>query len=408
MPIYKYTAYNRKGKEEQGIIDAQSPAGARKQLKAKGLYVKKLNEDTEKRERELFPALSNYLYRVPRKDVGLFARQLGTLIDAGIPLDRSLANIIEQTENDSLKKALIEIRSRVIEGDALSDAMKKHSSIFPPIYYNLVSVGEKTGQYEQTLLRLADLEDANQALKNKISTALAYPIIMLCLLGGIMIFLMGVVVPRIQVLFEQLNQELPFITRAVLFVSELISTWKVVFPIVFIGSAIYLTRRYLKTEKGREAYERYLLRNFFIKKIYRKVILARFARNLGIMLRHRVPLITALQVVGKIVNNRIFEKELKQATIKIQEGSRITDSLKESTIVTQMVLGMLSAGEASDRIPEMVEKIADILDDDVDSTISKLSTLIEPALMILTGGMIILIMVAILLPIYSLTNQMNL
>jgi general secretion pathway protein F len=407
MPIYRYTAYNARGKEEKGIVDAQNPAGARRQLKGRNLYVTKIVEDTERRERELFPALSRLLYRVPRRDVGLFARQLGTLLDAGLPLDRSITNIVEQTENIYLKKALVEIRSDVIEGESLSDAMKKHSSIFPPIYYNLVAVGEKTGQYEKTLLRLADLEEANQALKNKVSTALFYPVIMLFFLGGIMIFLMGVVVPRIQVLFAQMNQELPFVTRFVLFISDIISTWKIIFPILFLTAFVILIRRYLSTEQGRENYERLLLRTFLIGNLIRKFILARFSRNLGVMLKHRVPLITSLQVVSKIVNNRTFEKEIQSAIRQIQEGTRITDAFRDSVIVTQMFLGMLSAGEASDKVPEMVEKIADVLDNEVDASISKLSTLIEPALMVITGGFIILIMVAILLPIYSLTKQMN-
>jgi general secretion pathway protein F len=183
MPVYKYIAIDRKGKQTKGILDAPSATQARRILRQQNLYVKTLEEDIEKRERELFPILTKFLYRVPRKDVALFARELGTLLDAGLPLDKSLTNIIEQTENLYLKKALIEIKSDVLEGESLSKAISKHPAIFPDVYANLIQVGEQTGTYERALIRLADLEEANLRLRNKVITALFYPLIMLFFFG---------------------------------------------------------------------------------------------------------------------------------------------------------------------------------------------------------------------------------
>ncbi|MCB1167545.1 MAG: type II secretion system F family protein [Leptospiraceae bacterium] len=407
MPIYRYTALNRKGKEEKGILDAGSVVLARKMLRAKGLYVRNIAEDEEKRERELFPFLTKFLYRVPRRDVALFARQLGTLLDAGLPLDRSLTNIIEQTENEYLKKALIAIKADVVEGEALSGALAKHSAIFPSMYSNLISVGEKTGTYEKALLRLADLEDANLAMKNKVQAALFYPIIMVALLGGIMAFLLAVVIPQIQMMFAQMDLQLPFITRFVLMLSDILTSWKILLVIGLIAGGVYAFQRYYATPEGRQKVESQLLRVPLVGNLLRKALLGRFARNLGVMLENRVPLITSLQVVSRVVDHSIFNQEIDRAIGRIKEGSRITDAFGDSVIVNQMILGMLSAGEASDNISGMVLKIADILDEDVNAAIQKFSTLLEPLMIIFMGGAIIVIMLAILLPIYDLTSQMQ-
>lgn len=407
MPIYRYTALNRKGKEEKGIVDAPNPVQARKNLRGQGLYVRTIAQDQEKKERELFPWLTQMLYRVPRRDVGLFARQLGTLLDAGLPLDRSLANIVEQTENEYLKKALIECRAAVIEGSTLSDAMQKHPAIFPPVYHNLVAVGEKTGAYEQALLRLADLEEANQRLRNKITSAAFYPLIMFLLLGSIMFFLLGWVFPAIQQLFTQVDAELPLITRIVLAVSDFVGSWKVLVLFGAFGVAGYFFNRWKKSPEGRPVWERSLLRPPLIGTLYRKALLASFTRNLGVMLENRVPLITALQVVSRVVDHAIFGEEINRAIDRIKEGSRLSEAFKDSIIVNQMTLGMLSAGELSDTVPQMVGKIADVMDTDLDSTIQKLSTLMEPMMIIIMGLAIMLIMVAILLPMYNLTRQLQ-
>ncbi len=407
MPIYRYVAFNKKGKEDKGIVDAANPAQARKVLKVKGLYVKNLSEDTEKKDRELFPFLSKMLYRVPRADVGLFARQLGTLLNAGLPLDRSLANIIEQTENEYLKKAMIEIRSNIVEGEKLSDTLKKHPAIFPQIYQNLIAVGERTGAYEKSLLRLADLEDKNQKLKNKVTTALFYPIIMLILLGGILLFLLAVVFPQIKTLFVQMDAQLPLITRLVIGVSDLLTSFWMFVIVPGVGAMGYFFQRWKSSPEGRRAYETFMLKLPVVGALTRKVVLARFSRNLGVMLENRVPLIAALQVVSKVVEHSIFEEEILAAIEKIKEGSKITDGFRDSTIVSQMMMGMLSAGEASDAIPEMVNNIADVLDDDVDASVQKMSTLLEPAMIVIMGGAIVVIMAAIMLPMYGLTQQLQ-
>lgn len=407
MPIYRYTALDKKGKQIKGILDAPSPNQARRILRQQNLFVKILEEDIEKRERELFPFLAKFIYKISRRDVALFVRELGTLLDAGIPLDRSLQNIIEQTENLYLKKAIIQIRSDILEGDSLSKAIRKHPQIFPEIYPNLIEVGEQTGTYERSLLRLADLEESNIKLKNKVITALFYPVIMLFFLGGIMIFLLSVVIPQIQEMFIQLNVELPLITKIVIGISNLFISWRILLIFPFFLIIYYYFSKWYRTKEGRIKVEAFLLKIPLLGSLLRKVVLARFSRNLGVMLENKVSLINALNIVSKIVNHKIFEQEILKAIERIKEGNKISEAFSDSIILTYMIKGMLSAGESSDSLANMVLKIADILDEEVDSTIQRFSTLIEPAMIVLMGGMIAIIMSAILLPIYNLTRYIQ-
>lgn len=407
MPVFRYQAVNRTGKSEKGIIDATTAAAARKALRAKGLIVRDIKQDEEKRDREMLPFLAKILYRVPRKDVALFARQLGTLLDAGIPLDRSLQNIVEQTENPYLKKALIQVRSDIVEGEALSTALGKHAAIFPDLYGNLVRVGEQTGTYEKSLLRLADLEEANLRMQNRVVTAMFYPVIMMMFLGVVMVFLLSFVIPQIQELFTQLNAELPLLTRLVIGVSDFITSAYVLILIVAIAGGIYGFRRWLATPEGRTRFEETVLRVPVLGGLVQKVILARFSRNLGVMLESRVSLIVALQVTQRIVNHSIFGREIGVAIDRIREGTGITEAFAGSVIMTHLVRGMLSAGEATDRVAPMVVKIAEILEDEVDANVQRFSSMLEPAMIIFMGAMITLIMAAILLPMYSLTRQLQ-
>ncbi len=408
MPIYSYLALERGAKEKKGIIDAPNMAAARRLLRKQGFYVRALSEDKEKRERQLFPALTRLLYRVPRQAVGLFARRLGTLLAAGLPLDRTLSNIIQQTENEYLKKALVEIRADVMEGERLSEAMQKHPAIFPPIYYHLVAIGEKTGTYESSLLRLADLEDKNEALKAKVMSAAIYPVIMIFLLVSIMAFLLTVVFPQIKQLFAELNATLPFITRFVIGLSDTLTSYWIFVILGAVFACGYAFYRWKSEPPGRMQWEKSILRIPVLGLLQRKVLIARFARNLGAMLANRVPLIVALQVVMKVVNHHIFAEEIREAIEKIKEGEKMSAAFQKSLIVNLMVLGMLSAGESSDSVPEMINKVAEVVEKDVEHSIERASTLLEPAMIVIMGLMIVLIMSAILLPMYDLTNQLQL
>ncbi len=407
MAIYSYIAIQQDGKEKKGIIDATSIAAARGIIRRQKLFVKSLKEDKEKRERVLFPYLASLLYRVPRRSIALFVRRLGILIEAGLPLDRSLTNILQQTENDHLKKALTEIRNDVIEGALLSDALEKHPTLFPPIYYHLISIGEKTGTYEKALINLADLEDANERMRSKIISAAIYPSLMLFLLGGILSFLLTVVFPQIKQLFAELNAELPLITRFVIGLSDIISSVWLLVIILTTGLIGYYFHRWKSRLPGKEKWENFILKLPVLGTLKRKILMSRFSRNLSTLLANRVPLVLALQIVAKLVNHHIFTKEINNSITLIQEGDKMSGAFKNSKILNLMVLGMLSAGESSDSVPQMVTKVAEVMENDVENSIERASSLLEPAMIVVMGAMIVIIMSAILLPMYDLTNQLD-
>lgn len=406
MPLYSYIAFGKNGKEEKGIVDANSPQVARNKLKAKGLYVRSIKEDSEKKEREIFPFLAKILYRISRKEVGLFVRQLGTLIGAGIPLDKSLANIIDQTENQYFKKVIIEMRAQVTEGASLSKAMEKHKHVFPLQYPSLVSVGERTGEYEKTLMRLADLEEASSELKSKVQVAMIYPFIMGLLSFAVAVFLLTVVIPQIQELFAQFDTELPLITRIVIGLSNAITNyWWLMLPT--IGGTIFGFTFWKSTENGKKSWDAFILKVPIFGTLLRKVMISSFARNLGVLLTNRVPLIASLEIVSIAVDNHIFQTEIKEAIVKIKEGGKLSESFQGSEILSPMVLGMMSAGEISDQVPEMMNKLADIFDSEVNNAVKSMTQSLEPIMIIIMGGVIFAIMAAIMSPMYKLTQDIQ-
>ncbi|PJZ68524.1 type II secretion system protein F [Leptospira perolatii] len=406
MALYTYLAFNKKGKEEKGIIDAPNIQSARAKLKSKGLYVRQISEDKERKDRELFPFLAKLLYRVPRKVIGLFCRQLGTLLGAGIPLDRSLSSIVEQTDHEVFRKVAVAMQADITEGSTLSEAMKKHPDVFPNQYPSLVSVGERTGDYETALIRLAEMEEKNQELKSKVTASLVYPMIISALLVGVVIFLLTAVVPQIEDLFRQFDAPLPMITKIVIGTSRALTGYWYLFILLF-GSAVSGFLYYKNTPEGREKWERFILGIPIIRTLSKKVLISNFARNLGILLSNRVPLMISLQIVEQIVNHTIFGEEIRNATSRIKEGEKLSAAFQGSEILPQMVLGMMSAGEASDKVPEMMNKLAQIYDSEVDSSLKAMTQAVEPLMLVFMGFAIGIIMASIIVPMFSLTQNLK-
>ena len=226
MAMYRYKAFNNAGKQIEDYIEASTLQIARAKLKQQGMYVREIHEDILKRDREIFPQLSKLLYRISSKDMGLFARQLGTLLGAGISLNQALTDVWEQTENPNFKKVIGQMKEDVVSGKSLSESIAAHPDVFPPVYENMVKVGEATGTYELTLNRLAELEEKNAELKGKAITALVYPGIMLFVSIGVVMFLLTSVVPQIETMFAQFEgAELPLPTRIVLAVSSIVRNY---------------------------------------------------------------------------------------------------------------------------------------------------------------------------------------
>lgn len=406
MPHYQYTAFSNTGQKVTGVIEAPSPQAATQKLKSQNFYVRELREDSAKRDRDLFPFLSNLLYRIKRKDAGLFARQLGTLLGAGIPLNEALSDIGDQTENVHLKKIIQEMKQQVIEGKSLSEAMAQHSNVFPPVYESMVRVGEATGNYEPTLKRLADLEERNEELKARAITAMIYPAFMLLISVGVVFFLMTSVVPQLSDLFSGFKAELPFITRTVIGLSKFFSAfWYVMILAAFGG--IYAFVRYRKTPEGRHKTDKFILRIPFFGGLLRRIQVGLFCRNLGILVESQVPLLDALKIVAGTITNSIFIDELNAAIQQIKEGSSLRESMRNSVILPQMARGMIAAGESTDRLSELLIKAAEIMESEVDSAVRRMTQSLEPIMIVFLGGIVAAIMAAVMLPMYKMTEYIK-
>ncbi len=406
MAHYQYTAFSNTGQKVTGVIEAPSPQAATQKLKSQNFYVRELREDSAKRDRDLFPFLSNLLYRIKRKDAGLFARQLGTLLGAGIPLNEALSDIGEQTENIHLKKIIQEMKQQVIEGKSLSEAMAEHSNVFPPVYESMVRVGEATGNYEPTLKRLADLEERNEELKARAITAMIYPAFMLLISVGVVFFLMTSVVPQLSDLFSGFKAELPFITRTVIGLSKFFSSfWHVMILAAFGG--IYAFVRYRKTPEGRHKTDKFILRIPFFGGLLRRIQVGLFCRNLGILVESQVPLLDALKIVSGTITNSIFIDELNAAIQQIKEGSSLRESMRNSVILPQMARGMIAAGESTDRLAELLIKAAEIMESEVDSAVRRMTQSLEPIMIVFLGGIVAAIMAAVMLPMYKMTEYIK-
>lgn len=406
MPHYQYTAFSPKGAKVTGVIEAVSPQAATQKLRSQNLYVRELREDSAKRDRELFPFLSNLLYRIRRKEAGIFARQLGTLLGAGIPINEALADISEQTENPHLRKIIQEMKQQVVEGKSLSEAIRQHSAVFPPVYESMIRVGEATGNYEPTLKRLADLEERNEELKARAITAMIYPMFMLVISIGVIFFLMTSVVPQLSDLFSGFKAELPLITRIVIGLSRFFSSFWYILVLALVG-AIYAVIRYRSTPEGRRKTDRLLLQIPFFGGLLRRIQVGLFCRNLGILIESQVPLLDALRIVAGTVTNSIFSDELNNAIQMIKEGSSLRDSLKDSVILPQLARGMIAAGESTDRLAELLIKAAEIMESEVDSAVRRMTQSLEPIMIVFLGGIVAAIMAAVMLPMYKMTEYIK-
>ena len=403
MPIYQYKAFNAAGQEVSGHIDAPNSQNAQGKLKKQNLYVKELKEDTGKRDRELFPFLSKIINNIPRKEIGLFARQLATLLGAGIAINDALADIIEQTNNKNFQKILTEIRARVIEGRSLSEALSEHGDVFPPIYENMVKIGEATGNYESILGRLADVEDKNAALRGKVISALVYPSIMFVISIGVVLFLLTFVIPQITNIFKSFNAPLPLPTRIIIWCSDaVISTWPVFVLLIF--GTIYAVYVFNKTPGGKLKMDQFLIGIPIFGKLIKKLEVSRFSRNLGILLYSNVPMLKALEIVAATAGNEVFRRELQIAAKKVEEGSKLIDSLRSSSFIPHMIKGMMSAGEASDKLGDLTLKAADIQETELDTTVRGLTSALQPVIIVFLGGVVFLILISVMLPIFKLST----
>lgn len=411
MPVYAYKGLADDGREVKGLQDAESPKGLRSTLKKQGIRIVEHREETSKLGGLQISGsteidLKKYFERVTVADVALVTRQLATLLRSGITLIDALTAIVEQLDNEKFKRIFGAIKTGVNEGSSLADAMAEHPATFDELYISMVRAGEASGALDKVLVRLADFTEAQAKLKSKIMGALLYPLIMLGVGSVIMVVLFVVVIPRITKIFQQVKADLPPQTRLLIFVADVIRNyWWLLVPI--IAGSIFYFFRWKKSKKGRPKWDRFTLRVPVLGPVVRLVAIARFSRTLATLLRSGVPVLTALDITKDVLNNLRLAEVVTEAREAIREGESISTPLRKSKEFPPIVVHMVATGEKSGQLEEMLEHVADNYDFQVDQKVERLTTLIEPIMIVGMGGAVAFIVFSILMPILQLSQHVR-
>ena len=406
MPVFEYTALDNKGKSTSGIIDAEGAQAARQKLRTSGIFpvsIKETQEAEVKKETGTF-SLSSRFSRIKPVEVAMMTRQLATLIGAGFPLVSALDALVPQTKTHGFKRILAQIKDLIVEGNSFARALSNYPGQFSPLYINMVRAGETSGTLEIVLERLADITEKQQALKNRIQTALAYPIFMLIIGTAVLLILLIYIVPSITSIFADMNQVLPTPTRILIFLSDFLkSYWWSIF--IIIAAVVVFFNRAKKTEKGRYWIDKTMLMLPGIGILVKKLAVARFARTLGSLLENGVSMLIALDIVKNIAGNKLIADSVETAAIEVGKGQGVGAALSGSGIFPQLSIQMIQVGEQSGQLETMLSKISDVFENEVEVTILRLTSYLEPVMILGMGTIVAFIVLSICLPIFEM-NQL--
>jgi general secretion pathway protein F len=392
------------GKPVKGVRDAENQKVLRGVLRKDGILLTvategKAAEAKAKNNIKLFA----FMGRPSTSDIAVLTRQLATLIGAGIPLFESLNALIEQVENEQLKRALTEVREQVREGTSFAKALEAHPTIFPPLYINMVRAGEASGTLQQVLERLTKFMESQAKLKGKVTSAMAYPILMAIIGMTLISVLMIAVVPNVTTIFASMDAALPWYTALLITVSDFAAGyWWLV--LIVLGTAIYFFRRWKVTVPGRLKWDAFVLKVPVFGKLVLMLSIARFARTLATLLASGVALLTAMDIVRNVLGNAVLEKVVVDAISSIREGQSIAEPLKRSGRFPPIVTHMISVGEKSGQLEAMLESVSDAYDTEVETRVQILTSLLEPMMIVIMGGAVGFIAVAILMPLIQMSS----
>ena len=406
MPVFEYTALDNKGKSTSGIIDAEGAQVARQKLRTSGIFpvsIKEAQEAQPKKESGTF-SLASRFSRTRPVEVAMMTRQLATLVGAGFPLVSALDALVPQTKSHGFKKILAQIKNLIVEGNSFARALSNYPGQFSSLYVNMVRAGETSGTLEIVLERLADLTEKQQALKNRIQTALAYPIFMMVIGTAVLFILLIYIVPSITSIFSDMNQVLPTPTRILIFLSDFFkSYWWSIFIIIAVVAVFF--NRAKKTEKGRFWIDKTVLMLPGVGLLVKKLAVARFARTLGSLLENGVSMLIALDIVKNIAGNRLIADSVETAAIEVGKGQGVGAALSGSGIFPLLSIQMIQVGEQSGQLETMLTKISDVFENEVETTIMRLTSYLEPVMILVMGTIVAFIVLSICLPIFEM-NQL--
>lgn len=403
MKRYKYKARDQaNNKIIESVVQAESEKSAGRVLIEQGFIPISITEEDD--SPNLIAKLTN---RITAKDKVVYSRQLATLIGAGLPLSQSLRTVSEQTDNKKLREISEAITASVEGGKSLSDSFGRYPEVFDQIFLSLIAAGEVSGSLDKALQRIAAQQEKDAAMMSKIKGAMTYPIIVLFVMLGVIIFMLISVVPQVEKLYEDFHQELPLLTKVMVGTANFVTDfWWLV--LILVGLGVYFGRQYAKTESGTKVLDTFKLNVPLFSPMFRKLYMARLSRTSQTLLSSGVSMLDTLDIVKKAMNNLVLSESIGRAAEKVKGGKALSVSLADEDYIINLVPQMIKIGEQSGKIDEMFGKLAQIYEDELDEQIRTISTAIEPVLMVLlaivAGGMV----GAILFPIYSLVNGVGL
>lgn len=401
MRTFNYQARdNKTGKIVKSTVKAENEISAGKLLLEQDLVPIHISEA----DQDGF--IEKFMNRITLKDKVVFSRQLSTLIGAGLPLTQALNTVYEQTENKSLKVVVSDVVTSVEGGKTLSESFAKHPKVFDKLYLSLVNAGEVSGTLDVALKKIANQQEKDAQMMSKIRGAMTYPAIVLCVIIAVMSFLLILVVPQVDSLYRDMNKKLPFVTQIMVAVANfLMSFWWLVIILIVVG--IFMLVRYLRTESGTRVMDTIKLNVPIFKHMFLKLYMARFLRTAELLLETGVSMLDSLDIAGVASNNFLINESIQAAAEKVQGGKALSVAIKDQDYILPLVPQMISIGEQSGKISEMMGKAAQVYEDELDEQIKALSTAIEPVLMVILAFMAGTMVAAILLPIYSLVNDIK-
>ncbi len=405
MAVYEYRGIQiDSGKPVKGFRDADNAKALRALLRRDGVLLTLATEENErkartKRDIDLFA----FFRRPSASDVAVMTRQLATLVRAGVPLVDSIQALTEQVEKESLVKVLTAVRENLNEGTSFAKSLEQHNKVFPPLYINMVAAGEASGTLEAVLERLADFMEGQARLKGKVMAALAYPVLM-SVIGSVMVgVLMVAVVPKVASIFENLGQALPLNTRILIFVSDTIgSYWWLLIGLGVLGTVLF--RRWKRTPEGRLKWDTFMLKVPIFGRLNLLVAVARFSRTLATLLSSGVQLLKAMEIGKNVLENSRLEGVVGEAIGSIREGESIAEPLKRSHVFPPMVTHMIAVGERTGQLENMLENVSRAYEADVETRVAALTSLLEPLMIVVLGGIVGFIAISILMPLMQMNS----
>ncbi len=390
---FTYQAKDSRGKLVEGVVEAADEKSAIGRVRAQRLNVIKIEKKAA--------GGGFFKPKVQNKDIVVFSRQLSTLVSSGVPIVQGLDILVTQAENPAFKHVLSGVKKDIEAGLSIADAMTKYPRAFSELYVSMIRAGEVGGILDVILERLSSYLEAAEALKAKVKSALMYPAVVSGAAALITIFLIAFVIPVFKDIFSGFGADLPLPTQIVIGLSDALRN-NALYLILGLGGGIWGIRRYLKTEKGKVQFDRFSLQLPVFGILLKKVAIAKFTRTLGTLIKSGVPILQALETVAKTSGNKIIEAAINESKNSIKEGGRISEPLQKSGIFPPMVVQMIGVGEETGSLDNMLGKIADFYDQEVDTAVKGLTSMIEPVIIIFMGVVIGTIVIAMFMPMFEL------